>query len=479
MSFLKFAFAKRPLAQGETPLTLFERVRNRSAFSLNSLQSRGQGGDGRYSFIGYDPFAKVWSKGGVTNLLKMKDFIDWKRSASASASASEQMFEDEPLEVLRKLVHHFSFNGKSPVPFCGGAAGFFSYDFGTKFADVEQKVFDDLELPDFMFFFVDTLIAVDHRTSELYFLALAPTDAEAKRKVKVMEKDFKSVPIFTQAGSVGKIVSNLTYEQYAKKLSQIRHYLEEGDTYQVNFSQRFSAECTRDPWEVYKSLSDMNPAPYGCFFDCDDFQIMSSSPELLFEKMDSRVVTKPIKGTVPRGKNPKEDGKNLQQLLASTKDTAELAMIVDMERNDLGKVCDPGSVKVVEHRAIEKYARVIHTVSIIEGKLLHNKDFFDLVEAMFPGGSITGCPKKRTMEIIDELEDFKRGVYTGSAGYIGFDGNGVLNILIRTMLLKDRKLYYQTGGGIVIDSEPRSEYEETLHKAQALTESLMTSPSKS
>lgn len=461
MPFLKLASEKRRLSQGENVFTLFERLRSRSAFFMRNGK--------RYSFIGYDPFAKVWSREGVSHFLKLKDFSGWKKTTSA------QMFEQKPLKVLRDLLNHFHFNGKSPVPFCGGLAGYFSYDFGTRLMGVEQKVFDDLELPDFKLFFVDKVLAVDHEKSELYFLALAPTESEAERKIEEMEKDLHSMPGIVSSGTIGKTVSNLTYEQYAQKIAEISRHLRDGDTYQVNFSQRFSADCSSDPWIIYKKLSEVNPAPYGCFFDFDEFQILSSSPELLLSKNGSKILTRPIKGTVPRGKNSYQERKNVQALLASEKDAAELAMIVDLERNDLGKVCDPGSVKVTAHREVEKYARVIHTVSTIEGKLLHSKDFFDAFEALFPGGSITGCPKKRTMEIIDELEDFKRGVYTGSAGFIGFDGNAVMNILIRTMIFQHNKLYFQAGGGIVIDSDPQKEYEEVFYKAEALNEALQKS----
>lgn len=455
MSFLKLAFYKRPLAEGETPFELFERLRGRSA-----LLMRG-GENGRFTFIAYDPFARVWSRDGVTSLLPLRDFCGWKKAAV-------RMFEEEPLAVLRELVRDFRFGGKSPVPFCGGVAGYFSYDFGARLMGVDQKVHDDLELPDFVFFFMDKVLAVDHEKRELFFLSLASTDMEAERRLETMEHDLQSSKPVTGSGAAGKTSSNLSFPQYEKKIAEVKLRLREGDTYQVNFSQRFSGECTLDGWTVFRELSNINPAPYACFFDCGDFQIISSSPELLFSKQGSRLVTRPIKGTVPRGKDDEEDENNIKKLLASKKDEAELAMIVDLERNDLGKVCDAGSVKVTGHRDVERYATVIHTVSTVEGKLLHGRDFFDVVEAMFPGGSITGCPKKRTMEIIDDLEDFRRGVYTGSAGYLGFDGNGALNILIRTMLLKDGKIYFHAGGGIVMDSDPKLEYEETLHKSSAL-----------
>lgn len=463
MPNLKLSYVQRPLVKGESVLGIFERVRERSAFLLQSSSG------GRYSYVGYDPFAKVWSRNGVTQLVKLRDFADWKKSGSV------QMFEGEPFRVLRDLTKHFQINTASPLPFSCGVAGYLSYDFGVKMAGIEQKVFDDLELPDFDFFFVDKVFVVDHETSELYFMAVGATNSESERKLEIMENDLRSLPGVVSSGTVGKIVSNLSFEQYEQKFGVIRRHLEQGDTYQVNFSQRFFGDCTRDAWEIYRILSVKNPAPYSCFFDFDDFQIVSSSPELLLSKSGSKLVTKPIKGTSARGKNVREDQKNIERMLASPKEAAELAMIVDLERNDLGKVCKPGSVRVIAHRDVEKYARVIHTVSTVEGTILQNKDFFDALGAVFPGGSITGCPKKRTMEIIDELEDFRRGIYTGSAGVVGFDGNGVMNILIRTMLLRNGKLYYQAGGGIVIDSDVRAEYEETFQKARALEEVIKKS----
>lgn len=463
MPHLKLSYIKRPLAKGESVSDIFEHVRDRSGFLLHSSSG------GRYSCVGYDPFAKIWSRNGVTQMVKLRDFADWKKSGSV------QMFEGEPFRVLRDLTRHFQMNTASPVPFSCGVAGYLSYDFGVKLAGIEQKVFDDLELPDFVFFFVDKLFVVDHETSELYFVAAGATDSEAERKLEVLEKDLQSLPGVVSSGGVGKIFSHLTFEQYEQKFGAIRRHLQEGDTYQVNFSRRFSCECARDPWAIYKVLSVKNPAPYSCFFDFEDFQIMSSSPELLLSKSGSKLLTKPIKGTSARGKSAREDQENIERMLASPKEAAELSMIVDLERNDLGKVCRPGSVRVTAHREVEKYARVIHTVSTVEGTILQNKDFFDALAAVFPGGSITGCPKKRTMEIIDELEDFKRGIYTGSAGFAGFDGNGVMNILIRTMLLRNGKLYYQAGGGIVIDSDARAEYEETLQKARALEEVIRKS----
>jgi anthranilate/para-aminobenzoate synthase component I len=406
MPNLKLAFAKRQLKQSESVPALFECVRARAGFLLQS----GAGSpvqDGRYSYIGYDPFARGSSSKGVTQLLKLKDFSDWKKSASV------QIIEGEPLKVLRDLMRHFSMNAKAPVPFCGGMAGYFSYDFGARLMGLEQKVFDDLELPDFVVFFADKLLAVDHERAQLYLIALAPTDSEVERKLAGMENDLRVPASFVQAGTVGEISSDLNFDQYSRKFETISKYLKEGNTCRVNFSQRFSGEVTRDPWLVYKDLQRRNPAPYGCYFDCGDFQILSVSPELLLRKKGATVLTQPVKAAVP------------EQITAGNE------------------------------------------------TLMPGKDFFDVFRVLFPGGFSADCPKKRTMEIIDGAEDFKRGVYTGSAGYAGFDGDGVMNILIRTMLLQDKKFYYQAGGDIVTGLDARTEYRKILDEARAFQQACL------
>jgi len=276
---------------------------------------------------------------------------------------------------------------------------------------------------------------------------------------------------------VENLKSNLSLEQYVEKIEQVKEYLTMGHSYQINFSQRFSADFEDDSYEVFKRLSKINPSPYQAFIEGEDFEIVSNSPERLVrvrgQDKEWIIESRPIKGTMPRYADTVKDNLSKQELLDSKKDEAELVMIVDLVRNDLGKICEIGSVIVNEHRVLEKYSNVWHTVSNIRGILEKDKNFCDVIKALFPGGSITGCPKKRTMEIIDELEDFYRGVYTGSAGYISFDGNLDLNIMIRTMFFKNGKLYYHSGGGIVIDSDPEKEYEETIAKARSIKEAVL------
>jgi para-aminobenzoate synthetase component 1 len=460
MAFLKLAFKKRTRKEEETPGLLFNKLKGENSFLLESQEG------GRFSYIGYDPFMVCWLESGSVYLLNKRNFFDFKKSGV------KQILEGDPMKTLRKIFSRFEMKGDCPVPFYGGAAGYFSYDFGCRFLGVEQKVFDDVNLPGFYFVFVDKVVAFDHQENLIYLVALAETETSAKRKTEEMESDLNRPEQLKRMGEIGRMSAEMSRKQYLEKIGNVKKLLEKGETYQVNFSQRFNVGCTADPWLIYEKLAERNPAPFGCFFEMPEFSIISSSPELLIRKRKSQVETWPIKGTVKRGKNKNEDETAQVNLLSSKKEEAELNMIVDLARNDLGRVCEPGTVKVLGHREIQKLPNIFHTFSRIGGKLQMKKDVFDLIEAVFPGGSITGCPKKRTMEIIDKLEDFKRGVYTGSAGFINFSGDCDFNILIRTMLLKDKKLYLQAGGGIVIDSDPEREYEETLLKAKGLVETL-------
>ncbi len=492
MPFLKLEFEKRQLVSGESPESFFERLGSISAlggfgeyaFVLRSGQipdaALGNRRDkmnvyldvgNRYSYVGYDPFMLAICDNGMLQLKKRRDFLQWKKNSKL------QLIDGDPLQVLRGFLKNAFYKGRSPVPFFGGACGFFSYDYGTRFVGVTQRVFDDLKLPDFAFGFYDKIIAFDHQANEVFLLASAETDILARRKLAQIKKDLLHQPYPLRTGEIGELKSNLSFEQYQQKIAAIHDFLRRGESYQVNFSQRFSAGSTQNPWKIFKKLNEVNPAPFSCFFEFGDFQIMSASPELLLRKRGSQAETWPIKGTAKRimdgeASQHAEDDRQIAELLSSAKNAAELAMIVDLERNDLGKVCEPGSVKVESHREIQKLPHLIHTFSRVSGKLKPGRDFFDVLEAIFPGGSVTGCPKKRTMEIIDQLEEFKRSVYTGSAGFINFAGDSDLNILIRTILQKDSRIYFQAGGGILIDSDARAEYEETLAKARGLFSAL-------
>ncbi len=270
--------------------------------------------------------------------------------------------------------------------------------------------------------------------------------------------------------------SNFSREGYCRAVEKSLEYIAAGDIYQVNISQRFSAELKTGIWELYRRLRHLNPAPFASFLRFPEVSVLSSSPERFLLVEGNRVETRPIKGTRPRGDTAAEDSALKQELINSAKDRAELLMIVDLERNDLGRVCQTGSVKVPELFCLETYATVYHLVSTVTGTLPAGKNVLDLLPAVFPGGSITGAPKIRAMEIIEELEPVRRGIYTGSLGYLDFSGRADLNIVIRTFVIKNNRVYFQVGGGIVADSQPELEYQETLDKARALLDALGIRP---
>ncbi len=456
MAFLKLQFEKRKMAPDEHPEFLYERLRKDESALLQS------GKYGRYSYIAYDPFALLWSENDVVQMRHKKVFLGEERTGI------DHVIEGEPFEVLERVMKEYVYLGKSPVPFFGGVVGMFRYDFGVSLMDLNVGGFDEAKVPDYFFLMVDKVIAFDHEKNEIYFLGLGETEMAAQRKISEIKMDIQQPPVLKRKGGVGEIRSSVSRERYLEKIEAIQEKIRAGETYQVNFTQQLSAECTLDPWDLYQRLFTLNPAPFSSFFHFGDFYVVSSSPELLLRKRGKLVETWPIKGTVKRGSNEAEDRRQMDKLLASEKDRAELAMIIDLERNDLGKVCEVGSVVVKSEHDLELYSHVIHTVARIQGRLAYGKDFFDIWPMVFPGGSITGCPKIRTVQIIDAIEGYRRGIYTGSAGFLSFSGDADFNILIRTFLLKDRMVYFSTGGGITIGSEGVAEYEEAMAKVEAL-----------
>ena len=279
-------------------------------------------------------------------------------------------------------------------------------------------------------------------------------------------------PTWNNGGGKTEFSSNFTHEEYIAAVKRIKEYIVAGDIYQVNLTQRFTCGLKRHPWEMYRRLRRINAAPFSAYLNFGDGHVCSSSPERFLKVEGNRVETRPIKGTRHRSSDPREDLRLQEELLASRKDRAELSMIVDLLRNDLGRVCEYGSVKVEEHAVLESYATVHHLVSTVTGTLHAGQDQADLLRATLPGGSITGAPKIRAMQIIDELEPTRRSVYTGSLGYFSFGGAVDTNIAIRTFIVKGGRGYFQVGGGIVADSSPQDEFEETLHKGKALFETL-------
>lgn len=421
---------------------------------------------GKFSFIGFDPILLIESKN--ENIL-IKTDNEIKR------------FKGDPFEELRKIIKEYKMEYDSEIPFIGGAVGYFSYDLCHFIEKLPRTAIDDVDIPDLHFGIYDGVIAIDHRgdKDKVYIATLGVKEEEEKlfekihRQIIMAESEGVNIDIKPREEGNLEFKSNFeSKESYKNAIQEVRNYIKSGDIYQANMTQRFECDIKENPYNIYAKLREINPAPFASYLDLGDAKIVSSSPERFIKINNGIIETRPIKGTINRGDTQEEDKANRQQLINSEKDKSELLMIVDLERNDLSKVAKTGTVEVTELFTLEEYATVYHLVSTIVAEVDEKYDSIDCIKATFPGGSITGAPKIRAMEIIDELEPTQRNIYTGSIGYIGFNGELDLNIVIRTIVCKDDKAYFQVGGGITWDSDPQLEYEETLHKARALMDSL-------
>ena len=428
---------------------------------------------GRYSFMGSDPFLKMRSRG---------------RDITLILPQGEKAVSGNPFDVLGELLQEYKLDSNpTALPFVGGAVGYLSYDLGHFIERLPSKAVDDLQLPECYLGFYDTVAIFDHLEGRAYISSTGFPEKGSARQYRAKARLEELKRVVAQAPRLGEdqasyseqgvskrvnLCSNFTHEAYLEAVQKARDYIIAGDIFQVNISQRFESDMPLPPYVLYQRLRKINPAPFASYLNFDGIAVVSASPERFLLLRGDRVETRPIKGTRPRGKNPAGDEALAQELVNSFKDRAEHVMIVDLERNDIGRVCRFGTVRVSELMALEKYATVFHLTSTVEGRLRPGKNAVDLLKATFPGGSISGAPKVRAIEIIDELEPTRRSVYTGSIGYLGFDGGLDLNIVIRTILVKDGKAYFQVGGAVVYDSDPESEYVETLDKARALIQAL-------
>ena len=417
----------------------------------------------RFSYITADPFTVVTSKG---------------RSVRVESGGEERVLTGNPFEVLAGLLSKY----RSPTlpdlpPFQGGAAGYFAYELGRHLERLPCQAQDDLNLPEMCVGLYSWVIArneVDGRTwivsSGIPSGGLATGDRaraeEELERVRARTLVPSSVQAAQREPKASGLATNMTRQEYMRALSAIKRYIVAGDIYQVNFSQRFEAELDGEAWQLYRRLRTINPAPFGSFLGHPDVAVLSASPELFLESTGEEVSSRPMKGTRPRSTSMAEDRRLAAELAASVKDRAENVMIVDLVRNDLGRVCEPGTVLTTQLFGIEQYETVHQMVSVVNGRLTSGVSALDLLKACFPGGSVTGAPKIRAMEIIDSLEPTQRSVYYGAIGYIGFDGAMSMSMPIRIMLVKDGRVYFQVGGGIVYDSDPEAEYQETLDKAR-------------
>ena len=416
---------------------------------------------GRWSILGLRPYK---------TLIKEQD----GSFTEDGASRQDTDFETRLGEFLRLNRDE----NETALPIVSGAIGYFSYDYGREHMGVPSAEQDVEPIPQARVVFYDLLLIEDCREKRVWLSACGQTeDAEAllarfRRDIeRGMEDGF---PALSDAHATKPITvhPNFEKEEYKAAVDRMIRYIIEGDIYIANMTQRLDVMSDREPLAVFEHLRTHNPSPFGGYLDCGDHQLICASPERFLRLRDGVVETRPIKGTRKRGETPEEDEALRRELEQSEKDKSELLMIVDLERNDLNRVCRPGSVEVTELFTVETYATVFHLVSNIRGELAQGNDVTDLLRAAFPGGSITGAPKYRAMEIIDELEHGKRGLYTGSIGYLTLDGDCDLNIVIRTALHRDGRYHLGVGGGITSESDLEFEYEETLQKAKAVLEAL-------
>lgn len=460
------------LADMETPVSAYRKIaRGKHSFLLESVE----GGErlARYSFLGTDPFLIFKSKGRDVRIAE-RDREEYIHLADGQ----------DPLHILKDLLSRFKWVDDPDLPrFCGGAVGYIGYDAVRFFEELPDNTVDDLDVPDCFFIFTDSLVIFDHVKHRMRVVCNpvigsdpgATYDQSIKRIEEIIERlRHAPPPNVRQAGKPGTVKpsANMTQQEYEASVLAAKEYIKAGDIIQTVLSQRFSTPLTADPFDVYRALRSVNPSPYMFYLSYDDIKLVGSSPEILVTEDRGLVTVRPIAGTRPRGKTEEEDLALEKELLADEKERAEHIMLVDLGRNDIGRVCEYGSVNVDELMVIERYSHVMHIVSNVRGQLADGKDQFDVLRAAFPAGTVSGAPKIRAMEIIEEFEPTKRGTYAGAIGYFSFSGNMDTCITIRTILVKDGVAYMQAGAGIVADSVPANEYCECMNKAGALMKAI-------
>jgi anthranilate synthase component 1 len=459
------------VADMDTPVSAFKKLEDSEcAYLLESVE----GGEkwARYSFIGLHPLVSFKSKRHDVEILY--------------ANGKKESFSDSaPLDRLKEIMKNYlPVEDSALPPFSGGAVGYVSYDEVRNFEPVGGGNNDDLNLPDTYFVITESLVVFDHLRHRMKLVVNVhlqegeDIDAlydDALQKINQLhQKLMRSITVADRTVSVGRceIKSNLTQDQFMDAVERCKEYIAAGDVFQVVISQRFNVTVTCEPFEIYRALRSVNPSPYMFYLKFKDMRLVGASPEILVRLNGDVVQVRPIAGTRKRGATPEEDIALENELLADPKERAEHIMLVDLGRNDCGRVCEYGTVNVDDLMTIERYSHVMHIVSNVSGKLKTGTDAFDVFRAAFPAGTVSGAPKIRAMQIIDEVEQLNRGTYAGSVGYFGFNGNLDSCITIRTILIKGEQAYVQAGAGIVADSDPLSEYRETINKASAMIRAI-------
>lgn len=459
------------LADLETPVSAFLKLEQGDfGFLLESVE----GGEhvARYSFLGTQPLLLFRSKGDTVLIEK-----------GGGLKVHRLQPNEDPLHVLKSLMDEFRFTPIGDLPrFCGGFVGYIGYDMVRFFERLPDLTNDDLMLPDCYLMLADTLVIFDHLKRKMKILVNAFVDGDpaksydnAVERIEAIVHRLRSAVFSLHASSASAVqatpavTSNFTREGFTEIVERAKEYIAAGDIIQVVLSQRFQTQVNANPFNIYRALRSINPSPYMFYLSFGDLKLIGSSPEILVSCFGTKVITRPLAGTRPRGGTPEEDEALEKELLSDPKERAEHIMLVDLGRNDLGRVCKVGTVKTTELMKIERYSHVMHIYSTVEGELDTSRyDVFDALRATFPAGTVTGAPKIRAMEIIEELEPTKRGPYAGSVGYFSFNGNMDMAITIRTIVLKGNTAFVQAGAGVVADSVPEREFQETVNKAKAL-----------
>ncbi len=462
------------LADLETPVSGFLKIGNKPyAYLLESVE----GGEklARYSFLASEPSLIFQSKGRTITL------TDPRGKKTVFETSRDPLWE---LEKILSRYKQVSVDGLPP--FTGGAAGYLSYDCVRFFERIPDKNKDGLNIPDALFVFTDSLVAFDHKSNRIQVIANVYLDGsrspgsaydEATAKIdrtiaKLCAAGAPEAARSQKSSRPLRYSSTFTKPCFEKAVRKAKQSIGRGDIFQVVLSQRLRTQIQARPFDIYRNLRSINPSPYLFYLDAGDFQLVGSSPEIHVRCESGRVMVRPIAGTRPRGKTAQEDARLEKSLLADPKERAEHLMLVDLGRNDLGRVCEYKTVKVPEFMAVERYSHVMHIVSHVEGRLQKGKTVYDVLRATFPAGTVSGAPKVRAMEIIDELEPERRSFYSGVVGYFSYSGNLDTGITIRTILTQRGQAYVQAGAGIVADSVPAHEYEETLNKSKALLKAI-------
>jgi anthranilate synthase component 1 len=457
----------------ETPVSVYLKLAAGGTYSF--LLESVEGGEqvGRYSFLGVNPKGVVIVRGGEV-----------RRTLHGVTSTRPLADGEDPLDVVKSEFARVKPVHISGLPrFIGGAVGFLAYDVVRYFERLPETAVDEMEVPDVAFMLPDTLVIFDHAKHQLIVLANAHNTGDRDAAydealaridaiVAALRQPLPAVPM-SSGISGGELVSNLTQEQFEANVRAAKEYIAAGDAFQIVLSQRFSRQTSAPPLAIYRALRMLNPSPYMFFLNFgDEFSLIGASPEMMVRLEDGVATVRPIAGTRPRGKSEDEDARLADEMMDDPKERAEHVMLVDLGRNDLGRVCEYGTVKVPNMMYVERYSHVMHIVSQVQGVLRPGMDAFDLLRATFPAGTLSGAPKVRAMEIIEELEGTRRGTYGGAVGYFSFDGSMDTCITIRSLFMRGDTLYLQAGAGLVADSDPTREYEESINKAKAVAAAI-------